>query len=214
MTGFQAPWDQKWGADQAALKQRVATLERQIAQLTSGSIAVTSSTHPASPWVGQQIFETDTANTLIWDGSGWRVIQTGAWTPYTPVWAASGTAVSLGNGTILGAYSRCGRTVNVRWELYGGSTTTWGTGSYSITVPFAAVVTGVPAGQFAHVGTILASTASNAAFYTMGALIDQSTPTKVNGIVNNTSSFWGQGNPATLATTAQAVGSLTYESVS
>lgn len=31
----------------------------------------TSSTRPASPFVGQCIFETDTGRTLLWDGSAW-----------------------------------------------------------------------------------------------------------------------------------------------
>lgn len=141
-------------------------------------------------------------------------IQTGAWTPYTPVWAASGPAPSLGNGVLLGAYTRVGRMVTVRIGLFGGSSTTWGSGSYSLTLPFTANVSGIPAGQFAHVGTILASAASNANFYTLGALIDQSTPGVVNGVVNGASSFWGQGNPITWATTAQATVSLTYESAS
>ena len=72
MTGFQAPWEQDWAAKQALLAQRVATLERQIAQQTSGPIACTSTTHPASPWAGMQIYETDTGLTAIWTGTAWN----------------------------------------------------------------------------------------------------------------------------------------------
>jgi hypothetical protein len=206
--------EQRWAADQAEWQRRVATLERQIAQLTMGAVPVTSTTHPLNPSVGMQIFETDTNNTLEWDGAGWRVIQTGAWTSYTAAWAASGTAPSLGNGTLIGSYSKLGRTVHVRIELFGGSGTTWGSGTYSLSLPFTANVAGVPSGQFAHVGTILAAAAGNTTFYTMGALIDQATPGVINGVVNGSGSFWSQGTPATLGTTAQAVASLTYESVS
>jgi len=71
MTNYPAPWEQKWAADQAALMQRVAALERQIANLTSGPVAVTSSTHPASPVIGQEILETDTGLTAQWNGTSW-----------------------------------------------------------------------------------------------------------------------------------------------
>lgn len=71
MTGFQAPWEQKWAADQAALKERVAVLERRIAQLTTGPVACTSTTHPASPTVGMPIYETDTGLTAMWTGTAW-----------------------------------------------------------------------------------------------------------------------------------------------
>lgn len=215
MTQYPAPWDQQWAADQAKLKQQVATLQQQVAQLTAGAVPVTSATHPATPYVGMQILETDTGNMLIWSGSAWIVVQTGAWTQYTATWTASGTAPSLGtHGKIVAEYSKVGRTVEVRVGLYGGSDTTWGSGSYKISLPFAANVASVPAGQFVYAGSIVAAAAGNTTFYSMSALIDQSTPSVVNGIVNGSGQFWGQGTPATFGTTAQAAIGLTYESVS
>lgn len=71
MTGYTAPRDMQWPADQNKLRQRVAILERQIAQLTSGPIAVTSTTRPASPWAGMQIYETDTGLESYWSGTAW-----------------------------------------------------------------------------------------------------------------------------------------------
>jgi hypothetical protein len=38
---------------------------------TTGTIICTSSTRPASPFVGQQIYETDTKRTLTYDGASW-----------------------------------------------------------------------------------------------------------------------------------------------
>ena len=35
----------------------------------------TSTTRPASPFVGQTIFETDTGNTLVWKGSSWSGVS-------------------------------------------------------------------------------------------------------------------------------------------
>lgn len=72
MTGFPAPPGQGYGADQAALLRRVAVLEAQVAQLTTGPVACTSTTHPANPTVGMPIFETDTKLTAMWNGTAWQ----------------------------------------------------------------------------------------------------------------------------------------------
>jgi hypothetical protein len=40
-----------------------------------GAAVVTSSTRPAVPWSGQIIFETDTNNTLVWDGTAWEAVS-------------------------------------------------------------------------------------------------------------------------------------------
>ena len=59
----------------------------------------------------------------------------GVWTAYTPTWAAAGTAVSLGNGTIGGRYIQIGNTVIFFINLSFGTTTTYGTGRWSLTIP-------------------------------------------------------------------------------
>lgn len=60
-----------------------------------------------------------------WNGSSWVTYQpVPAWTDYTPVWRAeSGTAPSLGNGTLAGSYAKLGTVVHVRIYLKIGSTT-------------------------------------------------------------------------------------------
>lgn len=60
----------------------------------------------------------------------------GAWADYTPVWASTGTAVALGNGTITGRYSRTGNTVHFSINMITGSSSTYGTGTYSWTLPY------------------------------------------------------------------------------
>ena len=57
------------------------------------------------------------------------------WTPYTPVWTATGTAVALGNGTIVGKTWQANKTVVAAGRLTFGSTTTGGTGIWAITIP-------------------------------------------------------------------------------
>ncbi|MCX4576520.1 hypothetical protein OHB41_25775 [Streptomyces sp. NBC_01571] len=60
----------------------------------------------------------------------------GAWSTYTPVWGATGTAPAIGNGTINGRYMKVGRTVHFEATMFMGSTSTYGTGSWNITIPF------------------------------------------------------------------------------
>lgn len=60
---------------------------------------------------------------------------TDAWTAYTPTWTSSGTAPALGNGTLTGSYIRSGKFVVATALLIMGSTTTYGTGSYRISLP-------------------------------------------------------------------------------
>jgi len=66
-----------------------------------------------------------------------------SWNAYTPVWTASGTAVSLGNGTITGKYFQAGGLVWVKIVLTMGSTTTFGTGFYRLSLPVTPAVDGL-----------------------------------------------------------------------
>jgi hypothetical protein len=63
----------------------------------------------------------------------------GAMTSYTPTWASSGTAPAIGNGAIVGAYTQIQKTVFFRIKLTAGSSTTYGTGSYTFTLPVSPV---------------------------------------------------------------------------
>ena len=57
---------------------------------------------------------------------------------YTPTWTAATTNPSLGNGTLVGQYRRVGRHVFGTINFTAGSTTTFGTGSWSFGLPFPA----------------------------------------------------------------------------
>ncbi|MGW9437927.1 hypothetical protein [Streptomyces sp. NPDC055607] len=61
-----------------------------------------------------------------------------AWVTYTPVWTAATTNPVLGNGSIIGRHKKLGRLVNYQIDLTMGSTTTYGSGAWSITLPFPA----------------------------------------------------------------------------
>jgi hypothetical protein len=62
---------------------------------------------------------------------------TAAWTAYTPTWSGP-TPPTLGNGTIVGAYLRIGKSILFRLQLTWGSTTTPGVGNWVFGLPAAA----------------------------------------------------------------------------
>lgn len=69
-------------------------------------------------------------------GTAWEELwMPGAWYSYTPAWTSSGTQPGIGNGTRHGRYKREGRTVTFIAEINMGSTTTYGSGAYSLSLP-------------------------------------------------------------------------------
>lgn len=73
-----------------------------------------------------------------------------AWTAYTPAWTAASTNPVLGNGTLTGRHMKVGRTCHAQIDLVTGSTTTYGSGAYSMSLPFTAAAVGQRCG-LAHV---------------------------------------------------------------
>lgn len=57
------------------------------------------------------------------------------WTSYTPTWGGSTTNPVIGNGTIAGAYMLAGKLCHYRLLITMGSTTTYGSGYYTFTLP-------------------------------------------------------------------------------
>lgn len=60
----------------------------------------------------------------------------GAPVTYTPVWTGSTTNPVIGNGSITGSYIRYGKMCYVKIKILAGSTTTYGSGIYYVTLPF------------------------------------------------------------------------------
>lgn len=56
---------------------------------------------------------------------------------YVATWTSTGTAPAIGNGTIAGAYQLGGGWARVWGKLVAGSTTTFGTGTYELSLPVA-----------------------------------------------------------------------------
>ena len=61
--------------------------------------------------------------------------QWAAWTPYAPDWTSSGTDPAIGNGTISASYRRIGTLGFYRGVIKMGTTTTYGTGSWEVSLP-------------------------------------------------------------------------------
>lgn len=63
------------------------------------------------------------------------------WTSYTPTWTSFSGSPSIGNGTMVGRYIKIGRLVTFNFGLIVGSTTTFGTGTWTFTLPIVSVTT-------------------------------------------------------------------------
>jgi hypothetical protein len=167
-----------------------------------------SSTAPSSPYIGQ--FYDNGTDLLRWNGSSWDTYYKvpGAWTSYTPTWTAATTNPTLGNGTLVGRYSKIGRQVTVHINLIPGSTTAFGTGTYNFLLPFAAANNGCSYIMSAHLlgtdrwlgETVISPAASNtSAFFATSA-------------TNTRAAFWSPGVPETFANGSQIRITGTYES--
>ena len=59
----------------------------------------------------------------------------GQWAAYTPVWTASTTNPTLGNGSLIGRYCVVNKLCTMSVKLVIGSTTTLGTGNWAFSIP-------------------------------------------------------------------------------
>lgn len=86
---------------------------------------------PVSPSAGQLIDKT------FWDAQVFQQFTDlyASWTSYTPTWTGATTNPVLGNGTLDGGYRAIGKTIAIRIRLVIGSTTTLGSGLWSLSLP-------------------------------------------------------------------------------
>lgn len=64
-----------------------------------------------------------------------RTNRWGGWAPFTPTWSSTGTQPAIGNGVVRGRCRRDGSTGRVRWYIGVGTTTTFGTGEWRLSLP-------------------------------------------------------------------------------
>jgi len=140
-----------------------------------GDYVCTSSTRPTGVnlFTGRTIFETDTKQWLMWDGSSWLyrggALQ-GTWS-FAVTGATSGTG-SVGNGTVSANYFRSGDWVDfwVRFTL--GSTTSFAptVGSLAFNLPIATTMAGTT-----PIGSGLISDSSSGDRFVVAVLVETST---------------------------------------
>lgn len=111
---------------------------------------------------------------------------------YSPAWTSTGTAPAIGNGSLFGRYSLSDGLCHATVNLTGGSTTTWGTGQYSFSLPFTAKATSVGSFYILDSGT---------AFYAGAVLVNSGTNTVVlhvsgagGGVGATTPITWANGD--------------------
>jgi hypothetical protein len=61
-------------------------------------------------------------------------LSQGIWTPYTPTWTATSDP-AIGNGTIDAAYILIEKLLQIRIAIVMGSTTTYGSGNWNLSLP-------------------------------------------------------------------------------
>lgn len=74
---------------------------------------------------------------------------TDPWTSYSPSWTAATSNPSIGNGSISGSYIQSGKLVIATASITMGSTTTYGSGVWRVSMPVTAASSGL------HVGSVL-----------------------------------------------------------
>jgi len=128
-----------------------------------------------------------------------------AWETWTPVWTASTTNPVIGNGTITGSYARINKTVIGQMSIIVGSTTTFGTGTYRISLPFGTMVATNGAVGYA---TLLDASAGYVAYT---GLATQATTSLFEFRIGNAQGQFSSTVPVTLANSDQFRFAFIYE---
>jgi Type VI secretion system/phage-baseplate injector OB domain len=115
--------------------------------------ALTSTTLPVAPFIGQLVYETDTSILVIWDGFSWNNVwpidADSAWQSYTPTWTGLS---ALGTGFVSsGRYQVTGHVVNLSAMLIGGTGTSLGTSNIVVSLPISS--SSAPNASFGWTGT-------------------------------------------------------------
>ena len=106
-----------------------------------------------------------------------------AWTTYSPSWTAGVTNPVIGNGTITGRYKAIGKTVFVSVNISMGSTTTYGTGTWRISLPVDAY-----ASYSASLPTLFYDSSTGGGVFYQGT-----SSTEFNGNTSYVSAVWDKG---------------------
>ncbi|MFE6484701.1 hypothetical protein ACFVGN_17435 [Streptomyces sp. NPDC057757] len=93
-----------------------------------------------TPVAGMVAWLTTPGTLSYFTGAAWTTL--GAWNAYTPAWTAATTDPVIGNGSVTGRYAVVGKVCHFTAFVACGSTTTYGSGAYSLSLPLATGTTG------------------------------------------------------------------------
>lgn len=164
-------------------------------------MVVSSTTRPTALelYAGRWIYETDTGRTLLYDGTGWIVMDEPTQN-YTPalVNIAIGTG---GNAANNGRYRRSGGWVDVKFQVVLGTSGASVGASPTIGIPFASLdgyeLSQIPMGLFDssaaqfYPGSTVLATATTIGIYAFGAA---ATYTTYNGVTSTIPFTWAAGD--------------------
>lgn len=128
----------------------------------------------------------------------------GAWTSYFPTWTSTGTAPALGNATVAAKYARIGRTIIYQGRITFGTTSTYGTGNYRLSLP----VTAKAITDVFVIGELSAQDTGTAYYWFPAYLVSTTT---IGGLINGTATVWDSARPHTWASTDIFGWSVIYE---
>ena len=133
-----------------------------------------------------------------------------SWIPYTPIWTASSVNPVIGNGTITGSYALVGKTCFVRGNIAMGTTTTFGSGEWYVSMPF----TAANADGILMTATLLDNGSAwyNATLNGARAGFNTKAPLQYVNITNGTASDVNATQPFTWANTDRFIWNGSYES--
>jgi hypothetical protein len=127
-------------------------------------------------------------------------------TTFTPTWTGSVTNPVLGNGTLEGKYMRTGKQCFAKYRMVAGSTTTFGSGDWIFSLPFAAQLDGI------NIGVIAGGYSEDngvAGYRIFGAIINTSNQLRVQA--GTTISPYSSTNPFTWGNTDYLQFAIVYE---
>ena len=101
----------------------------------AGHAALTVRESDGSPSLSDVEIIEVTNGTLTNPLPGIARIVSPSWTAFTPSWTGTVTNPVIGDGTLAAAYRLDGKTLHLRYEIIMGSTTTYGSGTWGLSLP-------------------------------------------------------------------------------
>ena len=125
--------------------------------------------------------------------------NSGSFTSYTPEWTGTTTSPSIGNGTLSGRFFMVGKQVTVDIRVTPGSTTSFGSGNYRISLPVPANTTVISNWHPLGSGSFLDTSASSVYFLHVMYASATTVLARNIGSATGTTADWGATTPATAA---------------